>query len=93
MLSKYVLGTLIFPLVVSAEARANKHLCLDNLFKFGGTESYKREKENKKRFFSIAGYQGYYKCHLTRQPIKKCSPKCTNMINPNEVSLFLALKF
>lgn len=56
MLSKYVLGILIFLLVVLVEVRVNKYLCFDNFFKFGGIESYKREKENKKRFFLIVGY-------------------------------------
>ena len=41
----------------------------------------------------MAGYKGDYKCHLTRQPIKIWSMQCVNMINSNEVSLFLALKF
>lgn len=41
----------------------------------------------------MAGYKGDYKCHLTRQPIKICSMQCVNMINLNEISLFLALMF
>lgn len=41
----------------------------------------------------MAGDKGGYKCHLTRQPIKICSLQCVNMINSNEASLLLALKF